>query len=46
MMELVDDYGNTVFETIKITLVCGTLHFSYTLHTPSSKAVNRAQTSV
>lgn len=22
MMELVDDYGNTVFETIKITLVC------------------------
>lgn len=24
MMELVDDYGNTVFETIKITLVCGT----------------------
>ena len=21
-MELVDDYGNTVFETIKITLVC------------------------
>jgi len=24
MMELVDDFGNTVFETIKITLVCGT----------------------
>lgn len=23
MMELVDDFGNTVFETIKITLVCG-----------------------
>lgn len=26
------DYGNTVFETIKITLVCGTLlavHFQY-----------------
>jgi len=23
MMELVDDYGHTVFETIKITLVCG-----------------------
>ena len=25
MMELVDDFGKTVFETIKITLVCGTL---------------------
>ena len=25
MMELQDDYGNLVFETIKITLVCGTL---------------------
>jgi len=24
MMELVDDFGKTVFETIKITLVCGT----------------------
>ena len=23
MMELVDDFGKTVFETIKITLVCG-----------------------
>jgi hypothetical protein len=29
MMELVDDFGKTVFETIKITLVCGTWY----LHT-------------
>jgi len=25
MMEMTDDYGNNIFETIKITLVCGTL---------------------
>ena len=25
MMELVDDFGHKVFETISITLVCGTI---------------------
>lgn len=26
MMEMVDDYGHPIFESIKITLVCGTTH--------------------
>lgn len=32
MMELVDDYGHTVFETIKITLVCGAPDGARSLH--------------
>ena len=35
MMELVDDYGNTVFETIKITLV----HTSFAVDTPPFQRV-------
>ena len=42
MMELVDDYGHTVFETIKITLVCGAPDGARSLH--RQRTVARART--
>ena len=49
MMEMQDDYGHAIFESIRITLVCGvTLQLKYGLLTLRSPVCNcaRAQTIV
>ena len=44
-MEMKDDYGNPIFESIRITLVCGTQHVSYSSQRHVSYACDmRAQT--